>query len=79
MSSYTDDRRCLTCGDTEEQAHLERCLVCGKWFCPDCAFKRTGRELGEHDYGGLVWDEVVAFMMVLVFVPMTWIAYGCRW
>ncbi len=24
-------------------AHLERCLVCGKWFCPDCAFKQTGR------------------------------------
>ena len=41
----------------------------GVWACG-----RTGRELGEHDYGGLVWDEVVAFMMILVFVPMTWVA-----
>jgi phosphatidylglycerophosphatase A len=41
----------------------------GVWACG-----RTGRELGEHDYGGLVWDEVVAFMLVLGFVPASWVA-----
>ncbi len=43
MSYVDEERRCIGCGDTEEQAHLERCVVCGKWFCPDCSFKRTGR------------------------------------
>lgn len=41
--SYVDERRCLGCGNTEETVHLERCMVCGKWFCKDCAFKQTGR------------------------------------
>jgi phosphatidylglycerophosphatase A len=41
----------------------------GVWACV-----RTGRELGVHDYGGIVWDEVVAFMLVLFFVPATWLA-----
>ena len=41
--SYAEERRCIGCGNTEEEAHLERCMVCGKWFCPDCAFKQTGR------------------------------------
>jgi hypothetical protein len=43
MSSHPEERRCLICGETEEQAHLEACLVCGKYFCSDHAFKRTGR------------------------------------
>jgi len=37
------ERRCTHCGDTEDEAHLERCVQCGKWFCVDCAFKQTGR------------------------------------
>ena len=36
----------------------------GVWACD-----RTGRELGVEDYGGLVWDEIVAFMLVLFFTP----------
>lgn len=42
-------------------------FLLGVWACG-----RTGRELGEHDYSGMVWDEVVAFMLVLAFVPVTW-------
>ena len=38
-----EERRCVGCGDTEAEAHLERCIQCGKWFCPDCAYKATGR------------------------------------
>jgi phosphatidylglycerophosphatase A len=29
---------------------------------------RTGRALGEGDHGAIVWDEVVAFLLVLYFV-----------
>ncbi len=36
---------------------------------------RTGRDLGVLDHGGIVWDEIVAFMLVLVFTPEGW-AWG---
>ncbi|MBI5438696.1 MAG: phosphatidylglycerophosphatase A [Nitrosomonadales bacterium] len=43
-------------------------LVCafavGVWVC---GF--TGKILGVADYGGIVWDEIVAFMLVLFFTP----------
>ena len=29
----------------------------------------TGKALGVADYGGIVWDEVVAFLLVLFFTP----------
>jgi hypothetical protein len=43
MEISVDERRCLVCGDSATEALLERCLVCGKYFCSDHAFKRTGR------------------------------------
>jgi len=38
----------------------------------------TGRALGAADHGGMVWDEVVAFLLVLFFVPVTgyWQAFA---
>ncbi len=36
----------------------------GVWAC-----KLTGEHLGVHDHGAMVWDEVVAFLLVLVVVP----------
>ena len=36
----------------------------GVWACG-----KTGRALGVEDYGGIVWDEIVAFMLVLFFTP----------
>ena len=38
----------------------------GVWACAV-----TGRALGVADHGGMVWDEVVAFLLVLFFVPTT--------
>lgn len=29
----------------------------------------TGRALGVEDYGGIVWDEIVAFLLVLLWIP----------
>lgn len=37
----------------------------GVWACAV-----TGRALGAADHGGMVWDEVVAFLLVLFFVPV---------
>jgi len=39
--------------------------VCGK----------TGKALGVADHGGIVWDEIVAIMLVLVFTPFTWLGW----
>jgi len=36
----------------------------GVWACD-----ATGRAMGAADHGGMVWDETVAFLLVLFFVP----------
>jgi phosphatidylglycerophosphatase A len=38
----------------------------GVWAC-----EVTGRAIGVSDHGGMVWDETVAFLLVLFFVPAT--------
>lgn len=39
----------------------------GVWVCD-----KTGKALGVSDYGGIVWDEIVAFVLVLFFTPEGW-------
>lgn len=39
-------------------------FACGIWICG-----KTGKALGDADYGGIVWDEIVAFLLVLIFTP----------
>jgi phosphatidylglycerophosphatase A len=39
--------------------------VCGK----------TGKALGVADHGSIVWDEIVAIMLVLAFVPRDWLLW----
>lgn len=36
----------------------------GVWAC-----EMTGRAIGVSDHGGMVWDETVAFLLVLFFIP----------
>lgn len=45
----------------------------GVWAC-----EKTGRALGMPDHGGMVWDEIVAFLLVLFFTPdsMYWQAFA---
>jgi phosphatidylglycerophosphatase A len=43
-------------------------FVLGIWACG-----RTGRALGVADHGGMVWDEIAAFALVLLFTPPGWI------
>ena len=42
-------------------------FLLGIWACA-----RTGRALGVADHGGMVWDEIVAFALVLLFTPAGW-------
>jgi phosphatidylglycerophosphatase A len=46
-------------------------LLAGIWICG-----RTGSALGEHDHGGIVWDEIAAFLVVLPWAPPVWWGYG---
>lgn len=41
-------------------------FVIGIYFC-----EVTGKALGVSDHGGIVWDEIVAMMLVLTIVPFT--------
>ena len=38
-------------------------FLLGIWACA-----KTGRDLGVADHGGMVWDEIVAFWLVLLFI-----------
>lgn len=48
-------------------------FIIGVWAC-----SVTGKALGVHDHGGMVWDEIVAFLLVLIFTPdsLIWQAYA---
>jgi len=48
-------------------------LALGIWAC-----EVTGRAIGVSDHGAMVWDETVAFLLVLFFVPamLPWQAAG---
>lgn len=39
----------------------------GVWIC-DVAAKK----LDEHDFGGIVWDEVAGYLVTMLFVPFSW-------
>ena len=39
-------------------------FILGVWAC-----ERTGTALGIPDHSGMVWDEVVAFLLILIFTP----------
>jgi len=48
-------------------------FVVGVWACGV-----TGRHVGVHDHGAMVWDEIVAFMLVAALLPrsLEWQACG---
>jgi phosphatidylglycerophosphatase A len=48
-------------------------FIIGIWAC-----SVTGKALGNHDHGGMVWDEIVAFLLVLLFTPnaLVWQAFA---
>jgi phosphatidylglycerophosphatase A len=44
---------------------LAALFAAGVWAC-----ERTGRALDHPDHGAMVWDETVAFLLVLFFTPV---------
>ena len=47
--------------------------VIGVWCCHQCA-----QDLGVHDHPGIVWDEVVGYLITMIAVPRSalWIVIG---
>jgi phosphatidylglycerophosphatase A len=43
-------------------------FVLGVWLCG-----RTARELGVHDHPGIVWDEIVGFLVTMTAAPAGWL------
>jgi len=41
--------------------------VSGIWICDSAA-----RKLDEHDFGGIVWDEIAGYLITLWLVPFSW-------
>jgi phosphatidylglycerophosphatase A len=41
--------------------------IAGVWICGMAADK-----LGEHDFGGIVWDEIAGFLITMWLVPFSW-------
>ena len=40
----------------------------GIWICG-----RTAKDLGVHDYKGIVWDEIAGFLCTMILVPVSWL------
>ena len=41
--------------------------VIGVWLCG-----RTAKDFNVHDHPGIVWDEVVGYLVTMIAVPLTW-------
>ncbi len=42
-------------------------LILGVWICDV-----VSRRLGVHDHGGIVWDEIAAYWLCVLFIPYQW-------
>lgn len=41
--------------------------VAGIWICGN-----SSEKLGVHDHGGIVWDEIVGYLVTMIAVPASW-------
>jgi len=42
-------------------------IVTGVWICG-----KTAKDIGVHDHGGIVWDEIAGFLLTLYWVTFSW-------
>ncbi len=42
-------------------------FLAGIWICG-----RTSRDLGVHDHGGIVWDEIIGYLLTMTLAPGNW-------
>lgn len=42
-------------------------FLAGIWICGS-----TSRDLGVHDHGGIVWDEIIGYLLTMALAPRGW-------
>jgi phosphatidylglycerophosphatase A len=42
-------------------------LLYGIFLCD-----RVSKDIGVHDHGGIVWDEIIGYMVTMLWVPFAW-------
>jgi len=47
-------------------------FTAGVWLCA-----KTSKDLGVHDHGGIVWDEVVGYLITMIALPREWLWIAC--
>jgi phosphatidylglycerophosphatase A len=52
---------------------LALAFLAGIWICG-----QASKDLGVHDHGGIVWDEIVGYLVAMALVPATlfWVLIG---
>lgn len=55
-------------GDNWRIAITVVALLGGIWLCDASA-----RRLGVHDHPAIVWDEIAAYLVIMLFVPLSWL------
>ncbi len=43
-------------------------FLLGVWLCD-----RTASDIGVHDHGGIVWDEIVGYLVTMIAAPEGWL------
>ena len=56
----------MPAGALAQLAVVAALFAVGVWCCG-----RAAREIGVHDHGGIVWDEIVGYLLAMVAVPRT--------
>ncbi len=48
-------------------------FLVGIWICD-----QTSKDLGVHDHSGIVWDEIIGYLLAMAFVPLSlwWVLIG---
>lgn len=46
---------------------IAACFLLGIYLC-----ERVSKDMGEHDPGGIVWDEMVGYWIVMIAAPVAW-------
>lgn len=54
------------------QTYLQLSIVFTLFIVGVYCCEKTGTALGVSDHGSIVWDEIVAIMLVLTFTPLQW-------
>jgi phosphatidylglycerophosphatase (EC 3.1.3.27) len=46
-------------------------IVSGVWICG-----KASEDIGVHDHGGIVWDEIAGYLLTMYWVTFSWQKHG---